>query len=468
MISKRLITSLVLAAAIGLPLLASVPALAADFNPDNIISDAEMRNYGAMDLSSITNFLSKRSGTLANYLALDKEGNFKTAAQSFYEIANRWYINPKYLLILVQKEQGLLENPAPTQRQYDWATGYGCPDGGGCDSKYQGFYKQVNSAAAQMDWYLGYDSDRGRPAIQNYQIQPGKTSIIDGQSVTPANAATAGLYNYTPHVDCNGKCGGSKSVWTLWNKYFSQKWPDGSLLQADDDTRMYYIEDGTKREVVSNAVLASRFNPKESIISVSPSDLDLYPTGNPIKYVNFSLLRGSSSDVYMLVGEYKRKIANMDVFRKLGFQEEEIMKVSDSDLAMYKDGTEINEYTLYPTGKLLQDKSTGEIYYVLGSTKRLVATSELLKANFPGMTPVKTDSSDLNMFPAGNPVTMPEGTIMKASNAAALYVISNGMKLPILNATAFNKMKFSWKNVWIVSPQTAAVHPTGQVISGDW
>jgi len=36
-------------------------------------------------------------------------------------------------------EQSLIEEESPTQRQLDWATGYGCPDGGSCNPRWQGF-----------------------------------------------------------------------------------------------------------------------------------------------------------------------------------------------------------------------------------------------------------------------------------------------------------------------------------------
>jgi len=386
-------------------------------------------------------------------MTIDKEGALKSAVETFYETAQRWQINPKYLLVLVQKEQSLLEDTDPSQGQYDRATGYGCPDSGGCDDRWKGFYKQVNSAAAQTRYYVDN--------IKEFTYQPGKTYNIDGQSITPVNNATAGLYNYTPHIH------GNQNFFNLYNKYFSMKWPDGSLLQADDGDTVYFIENGVKRAIASKSILVSRFDTKK-IIETSQSELDNYADGAPIKFLNFSLLQGPTSDIYMIVGDTKRKIASTEVFKKAGFNDDEIIKVTDADLALFKDGSDITEYTLYPTGKLLQDKTKKTIYYVLGGTKRLVATSEILKYNFSGMPITKINSEDLDIFPTGNPIPLADGDIVKAKNQKTIYVISNGMRLPILNISAFNKMKYSWKNVKIISQQTLEVHPIGQTISGDW
>ena len=96
-------------------------AQGAEFDPAYLISDSEIADFNSMTVSDIQQFLEKRKGTLDNYLTFDKEGVPKTAVQAFYEIAQRWLINPKYLMILTQKEQSLLESTNPSQKQYDWA-----------------------------------------------------------------------------------------------------------------------------------------------------------------------------------------------------------------------------------------------------------------------------------------------------------------------------------------------------------
>ncbi|MEK7167497.1 MAG: hypothetical protein AAB791_00665, partial [Patescibacteria group bacterium] len=203
---------------------------AAEFDPSYLISDTEIADYNAMSMTEIDGFLKKQEGTLKNYLCVDKEGNFKTATQTFAETSLNWMINPKYLLVLVQKEQSLLSDTSPTQGQYDRATGYGCPDSGGCDDRWKGFYKQVNSAAAQTRYYLDH--------IDEFGYKPGVAYNIDGTMVTIKNTATAGLYNYTPHIH------GNQLFWNLWNKYFAKKWPDGALLRDEVATKTYFIEDG--------------------------------------------------------------------------------------------------------------------------------------------------------------------------------------------------------------------------------
>src|SRR3989339_238748 len=198
------------AIAIALPQLS--PAFAQDispnFNPNYIISDSEVLDHASMTLEEIKAFINSKEGALKNYSVITDDGKTMTAAEVIYDRAVTNGVNPKFLLVLMQKEQSLLTDAAPKQSQYDWATGYGCPDTGGCNSRWQGFYKQINSAALQFRSYL--DEPR--------------------------------LYKYPPHV-----YNGNYNFWWLWNNYFSRLFPDGSLVQAEGEKGVWLIQDGLKR-----------------------------------------------------------------------------------------------------------------------------------------------------------------------------------------------------------------------------
>jgi len=443
-------TAITATAIIISPLLAQ----AAEFDPTYLISDSEMTNHNSMNEADIQGFLDKQPGTLDKYITIDKEDKFKKASQAFYEIAQRWMINPKYLLTLVQKEQSLIEDSSPKQGQYDRATGYGCPDSGGCDDRWKGFYRQVNSAAAQTRYY--------QDNINEFHYQPGKTYSIDGQSVTIKNTATAGLYSYTPHIH------GNQLFWNLWNKYFAKKWPDGSLLQAEGDDDVYLISDGAKRLIESKAVFASLFDIKD-VITVSSSDIESYDNGVSVAYPNFSLVQARGDRyVYMLVDDTKRRFASTDLIAKTGLQEDEIMSIDRDDLDEYKAGPDITETTLYPTGILFQDQVSKAIYYVLSGRKSLVTTTEILNANFQGLPIQKIDPAELDRYMEGAALTLPDGILIKVKGLSTVYVISDGKRLPIFSGEIFERMGYKWANVVTVAQATVDAHQLGQTITGDW
>ncbi|MEI6288479.1 MAG: hypothetical protein WCP18_02780 [bacterium] len=429
-------------------------ASAASFDPNYILSDAEISDFNAMNLNDIQGFLNSQPGSLKSYSTTDPNtGITKSAAQIFYETALANKINPKYLLALVQKEQSLITSPAPEQGRLDWATGYGCPDSGGCKEGARGFYNQVDFAAWQTRTYLD--------SIYKFSFQPGKTYTIDGTSVTPQNNATAGLYNYTPHLH------GNQNLWNLWTQYFGKKWPDGTLLKDEADQVVYLIQDGKKRQIVSKAILYSRFD-SSLIITATHSDIDSYDNGTPVKYLNFSLLQSSATNnIFMIVDDEKRLVATPDLLKQLGLNTEEINAVDENELALYSDGPDITQNTIYPAGAIMKDKKTGALFYVINTIKKPILSMEILTYNFQGAQIKKTDKAELDNYFDGEPVTLPDGMLIKTKTSSSVYVVSNGQLLPINSWDIFLKMKYNPKKIVKVTKDTFSIHQVGSAITGN-
>ncbi|WP_202616249.1 hypothetical protein [Actinomyces sp. 432] len=147
----------------------------------------------------------------------------QTAAEIISQVADSCDINPRVLLVLLHKEQGLLtaSGSGLTARRYEAAAGYACPDGQECDSEYAGFFRQVYGAASQFQTY--------RLDPHRFEVVAGTTTQLayspDAQcgtgELTVANQATAGLYNYTPYLaNAAAASGGDDCTsWGNWNFY---------------------------------------------------------------------------------------------------------------------------------------------------------------------------------------------------------------------------------------------------------
>jgi len=197
--NSHLYTLLTGALLVGAP----INALAFDFNPNYILSDSELHDSFSMDLNQIQHFLSR--GYLENYVTEDWQGNLKYASDIIWRAAQNNRINPKFLLVLLQKEQSLVEDNTPTDRQLDWATGYAvcdnCSKSDPAIQRWKGFGKQVNSAAMQFS--DGYMADIEAVGSTQGIYGPDIPVIIDNQVLVPENAATASMYAYTPHIQGN-------------------------------------------------------------------------------------------------------------------------------------------------------------------------------------------------------------------------------------------------------------------------
>ncbi len=453
------------------------------FNPGLLLSDYDLLNFNGMGLNEIQKFLEEKNSYLANYKTTSSYGKEKSAAEIIYDAAVNNYdcsgvklsetpteeeraakckkigtVNPKFLLVLLQKEQSLVESKNPKESQLDWATGYGCPDSWACNPYFKGFGKQINSAALQFRWYMlnpnSYNyKEGGTYTFKNRYGTIDKTEM----EVTIENKATAALYNYTPHV-----YNGNYNFWVLWNKYFpSYGYPNGTILKVNDDYWM--IQDGIKRKFNSKSVLASRYNP-ERAISVNQSDLSNYSEGAPIKFHNYSIIMSPEGRMYLLVDNKKRLISSNETFKKLGFNIEEVQNASWQDVNLYQDGKDITIASVYPTGALLQNKKTGGVYFVIEETKSPVLDKIFLKTKFKDKTIVPVSEEELASYQTVSPVIFENGEILKADNGPAVYLIENEKRRAFLRGDIFEELGYQWKNIIVVSEKVIKLYPEGDFI----
>lgn len=189
------ITALVVVFAVFVPYYATQ---AVEFNRHLIISDQQMFNSSAMNMAEVQKFLELKKSYLATLNVPDVDGVVKSAAMIIAGAAKRNGVNPKVILVMLQKEQSLVEDSNPRAKQIDWAMGYGvCDDCSMNDPLllvFRGFANQIDKAMARLKWYS--DNPTAFKTV-------GQTYIIDGQDVTPLSQATANLYSYTPHIHGN-------------------------------------------------------------------------------------------------------------------------------------------------------------------------------------------------------------------------------------------------------------------------
>jgi len=462
---------------------AAQSASASVFDPNYIISDAEILNSGSMSLESIKEFLKNKGGYLANYSCPNADGIIKSAAEIIYDAAVNNYdcdgidssddftlaekkqkcapiaINPQFLLVLLQKEQSLIEEKSPKQSQLDWATGYGCPDGGGCNSRWQGFGKQVNSAALQLFDYMSNPHYYTYKAGEIYTFtNPYSTTQNETTVVTPVNSATAALYNYTPHV-----YNGNYNFFNIWQRYFTRLYPDGSLLQAEGEAGVWLIQDNKKRPLLTRGALTSRFN-ENKIITVKKADLDSYEKGTAIKFPQYSVVRSPRGTIFLLVDDKRRGFADGEAFRKIGINPEEVVGASWEDINGYEEGLPITATSTYPTGALLQDNTTGGVYWVSEGEKAPIWDAVFLKTKFKNKKIIPVPPEELAGYGTINPVVFEDGELVKSPNSPAVYIIANNKKRPVISGKVFESLGYKWENIITVSSKVLYLYDQGETI----
>lgn len=238
-----------------------------NFNPGNIISDGLFYDGSSMNASQVQSFLNSAVPTCrAGYTCLkDYRQNTPTraavsgrcaayagasnesAAQIIAKVGQACGFSQKAMIVLLEKEQGIVTDTWPSDRQYRSATGYGCPDTADCDSTYYGFFNQVYAAALQFKNYQANPTRWNHVPGRVNAVRYSPNAACGSSQVFIQNAATAGLYNYTPYqpnasalanlYGTGDACGayGNRNFWRMYSDWFGSPTdipnPIGSLDQ---------------------------------------------------------------------------------------------------------------------------------------------------------------------------------------------------------------------------------------------
>lgn len=185
-----------------------------------IISDAEFYDSDSMTAAQVQTFLNGKVSTCKASSGPTCLKSFKTdlpakaadkyckavaarkgatAAQVIAAVAAACGINPKVILVMLQKEQGLVTSSAPSDWAYRAAMGQACPDTAPCDEAAAGFVNQVYKGARQLQVYTKNPASFNYRAGQVNTIKWHPTSSCGSSKVFIQNQATANLYIYTPY-----------------------------------------------------------------------------------------------------------------------------------------------------------------------------------------------------------------------------------------------------------------------------
>lgn len=330
-------------------------AVAANFDPGNIISDANFYDGSAMTASGVQSFLNsvatncrQQSGgpvCLKNFSqnvstinavsgrCAAIAGGTKSAATIIAQVGAACGVSQKALIVLLQKEQGIIATSAPTNWMYQHATGFACPDTAPCDPAYRGFAQQVYAAALQFKRYQASPTSWAYQAGRNNSILYNPNAACGRKTVYIKNQATAGLYIYTPYTPnqsslnnlygSGDSCGayGNRNFWRMYTDWFGSPTggssPIGSLdtltpgfrqvtvsgWTADPDTTaaikaQVYVDGAGKASVLANgnrADLAGRLGSGNTAHGYSTTITGLSPGSHNVCVFGINTGPGSNT-----------------------------------------------------------------------------------------------------------------------------------------------------------------------------
>lgn len=432
-----------------------IPAItSAGFDPNNVLNNEDILGLGDMRLGDIQSFLDSRPGILRAYRMPDIDGVERSVAEIVWRISNTYQLNPRYLLALMQKEQSLVDDPNPSQKQLDWATGYAiCDDCSMNDPRLQEFRGLAN----QLEWAAKQHRERYLQQILGTGTTisgkaAGKASLISGQIVVPANNATAMLYSYTPHIH------GNYNLWLIWQRWFALHFPEGTIVRGDTSGSIFLLKQGERRPIRTLAIAASLVDVRK-IVTTEDSRLSGYRLGDPVNFPNFSLVRTTDGQRYLLSGS-KKQLIQAAAFDKFGFNEDEVLDILSEDLKNYSDGADITASSTYPTGLLVKDPRK-TYWYIENGTRQRIPDNAFLALYFRHRAARNWTMKQLNAIPRGADYGLQDGELIRGKTSPAVYVMESGQRRAIPSEKAFLELGYAWKNVTVLPDRLVGSYPIG-------
>lgn len=471
--------------------LAPISALA-DFNPSNLIDDkvfSDTQTFGSA--AGIQQFLVSKNSVLANgdvsfllnlreppsastKLGLEDPGanvpRLRTAAELIWDASVKTGLNPQVILVKLQKEQSLItasySDSAKLQRALDFALGFGCPDGGGCEPIFKGFYFQLfGNFDAQGNRYVGapgslmrsFTTPNGRGPGVDAQNQAfgsivrtsriNDTIIISNtqgppnnaqptQSVTLSNAATAALYRYTPHV-----YNGNYNFWKFFQAWF--KYPNGTLIKLASDSQTYIINNGLK-SLIPNFVIVSRNLNAGGTIIVSPTEFSDYVTGplyGPADNVLVKIQTDPQGKVFVFQNSIRHPASDF-VLTQRGLNPATAILISQADADLFTPGT-----LLAPKeGTLIQAQNSKTVYVISEGKKKALSAFTFKQYQYAFKNIVLLPSDEVGSYSSGGFMLPKEGTLLTVKDVPGIYILQNGLIKPVSD-NVFKLYRFSKANI---------------------
>ena len=430
------------------------------FDPGLIISDSVFYDFGTMSVADIQRFLdgrvsacraaADRPGCLKDYRlstpgATGSPGRCEsvpaksniTAAELIYDIGRACGINPRVILVKLQKEQGLITSTDPSPRAYDFALGMDCPDSpSGCSAASAGFFWQLYKGVGQLNWY-------SNPAGSFTWLRPGTTisrpyypnrPSCGSQSFTLQNKATAALYYYTPYVpnqaaldnlySTGDSCSsyGNRNFWRFFSDWFGSPIGGGFLLKAAKG-ETFFIVDELKYRVSDPELLAS-LAPLGPIGEISKDYLDSFTTVGDMT----PLIRNATTDRYSFVDSGKRiRFTTCEQVASFGLNCGSAVTVTSPQFSALASGGDATNVVL---------GASNERYLVeAGQIREVLNDASAAQAGITLDAPSQIRRASLNYLPVGQPIAL-NGSLVGNRETGALGIVADGSFFAIDPATA--------------------------------
>lgn len=237
---------------------------------------------------------------------------------------------------------------------------------------------------------------------------------------------------------------------------------DGTLIKARNSSTIYLLDNGQKRPFTSAAVYRSWFD-WDDYISVTSSEVSSYSKGSPVTFKPGAIVRGdNSATVYIIGGSNRHPVTSASVFLGLGYKWSNVRVVPAKEINKYTPGDSISGTGSYIDGTLIKASNSATVYLLDNGQRRPIPNREVFVSQFRWKDIVVVGSSVAALYPPGERVGFRPGVLVKSRYNPSVYVITDSEKRGITSARVFRMFGYSWNKIILTTSRELANYTTGE------
>lgn len=419
----------------------------AGFNPGNIISDAMFTNKSTMTEAQIQSFLNAKvpkcvvgkdedgkpfvclkdlkiatqSKAADKYCKAYTGASSESAARVLYKVAQACNINPQVLIVMLQKEQGLVTHIWPSNWRYNKAMGQACPDTAPCDTAFAGFFTQVYGAARQMQIYMEGRYFQWYKAGKTWQVQYHPNKACGTAPVYIANKATEALYYYTPYQPnaaalranygegdgCSSY--GNRNFYNYFTDWFGSTQSSDTVVRAGTD--IYFISAGVRYHITGDdwPEYRAKFGNYRQVDSVSQ-----YTDGGDTSRFVRNLTTGV---IAYFDGGKTHRFPTCDLVTSWGGSCDRVVQMADDDFARIGAGPEVTAFARVAEGGTVHRISGNTLIPLYDAAARIAANGGKADPYAAVMAPASRAK-----FAVSSQLQFAPGQFVSAAGTAEVYL----------------------------------------------
>lgn len=236
--------------------------------------------------------------------------------------------------------------------------------------------------------------------------------------------------------------------------------PNGTLVKAINNPKVYYIDNNTKRPIESPNIFTNQFR-WQDIVTVSPVELDAIPTGVFMTFKEGSLL-SNRGVIYIVSDGLRRPIDSFETFLQKGYKLNNVISVTDRDLSVHPQGAVLTTQDKHPNGSLLVG-SEGKVFIIKNGQRKWIPTPNIFITRYRWQDLIGVSNEYLSTYPDGGNQYYTDG-ILLADSVGKIYVMNNNTKQHISSPAVFEGYGFNWGQPLRATDSELALIPEGEAL----